>query len=59
MGQIRAEQGFLLDARSNFLTYAERMQQVDNNESAVEFFHKVFALDINFADVTERLRKLR
>ena len=26
---------------------------------AVEFFHKVFALDINFADVTERLRKLR
>ena len=34
-------------------------EQVGNNESAVEFFHKVFALDINFADVTERLRKLR
>ena len=34
-------------------------EQVDNKESAVEFFHKVFALDINFADVTERLRKLR
>lgn len=27
MGQIRAEQGFLPDARANFLTYAERMQQ--------------------------------
>ncbi len=26
IGQIRAEQGFLPDARSNFLTYAERMQ---------------------------------
>ena len=34
-------------------------EQVGNNELAVEFFHKVFALDINFADVTERLRKLR
>ena len=34
-------------------------EQVGNNESAVEFFHKVVALDINFADVTERLRKLR
>ena len=27
MGQIRAKQGFLPDARTNFLTYAERMQQ--------------------------------
>ena len=27
MGQIRAEQGFLPDARTNFLTYAERMQK--------------------------------
>ncbi len=27
IGQIRAEQGFLSDARTNFLTYAERMQQ--------------------------------
>ena len=25
IGQIRAEQGFLPDARTNFLTYAERM----------------------------------
>ena len=27
MGQIRAKQGFLSDARTNFLTYAERMQK--------------------------------
>jgi tetratricopeptide (TPR) repeat protein len=34
MGQIRAQQGFLPDARTNFLTYAERMQQVgDLDES--------------------------
>jgi len=34
MGQIRAEQGFLPDARANFLTYAERMQQAgDLDES--------------------------
>jgi len=34
MGQIRARQGFLPDARTNFLTYAERMQQAgDLDES--------------------------
>ena len=34
MGQIRAGQGFLPDARANFLTYAERMQQAgDLDES--------------------------
>ena len=30
-----------------------------NSESAQEFYEKVFALDINFQDVTERLRALR
>jgi tetratricopeptide (TPR) repeat protein len=30
IGQIRAEQGFLPDARANFLTYAERMQKAGN-----------------------------
>ncbi len=30
IGQIRAEQGFLSDARTNFLTYAERMQKDGN-----------------------------
>ena len=34
IGQIRAEQGFLPDARTNFLTYAERMQKAgDLDES--------------------------
>ncbi|MDP2955455.1 MAG: tetratricopeptide repeat protein [Longimicrobiales bacterium] len=30
-----------------------------NREAAVEFYDRVFSLDINFADVTERLRALR
>jgi tetratricopeptide (TPR) repeat protein len=34
MGQIRAEQGFLPDARANFLTYAERMQQAGDLEES-------------------------
>ncbi len=34
MGQIRAEQGFLTDARQNFLTYAERKQASGNLEEA-------------------------
>ncbi|MBT4189195.1 MAG: tetratricopeptide repeat protein, partial [Gemmatimonadales bacterium] len=34
MGQIRAEQGFLPDARTNFLTYAERMQQAGEMEES-------------------------
>jgi tetratricopeptide (TPR) repeat protein len=34
MGQIRAEQGFLSDARTNFLLYAEQMQEAgDLDES--------------------------
>ena len=34
-------------------------ETLGNSEKAVEFYDKVFALDINFADVTERLRALR
>lgn len=34
MGQIRASQGFLTDARQNFLTYAERMQKAGEMEEA-------------------------
>ncbi len=34
MGQIRAGQGFLPDARANFLTYAERMQQAGDLEES-------------------------
>ena len=35
MGQIRAAQGFLVDARENFLKYAEIMQQEDNLPEAL------------------------
>ncbi len=34
-------------------------ETVGNASSAKEFYEKVFALDINFHDVTERLRALR
>jgi tetratricopeptide (TPR) repeat protein len=34
-------------------------QQTGNTKSAVEYFNRVFSLDINFMDVTERLRALR
>lgn len=34
MGQIRARQGFLTDARNNFLEYAERMQRAEDLEEA-------------------------
>lgn len=34
-------------------------EELDNKPSAVEFYDRVFSLDINFADVTERLRELR
>jgi tetratricopeptide (TPR) repeat protein len=34
-------------------------EELGNTEDAVEFYEKVFSLDINFEDVTERLRSLR
>jgi len=34
-------------------------EALENSDSAVEFYDRVFSLDINFADVTERLRELR
>ena len=34
-------------------------QQLGNTKDAIEYFDRVFTLDINFADVTERLRALR
>ncbi|NNL30707.1 MAG: tetratricopeptide repeat protein [Gemmatimonadetes bacterium] len=34
-------------------------EALENSDSAVDFYDRVFALDINFADVTERLRELR
>ncbi|NNM34376.1 MAG: tetratricopeptide repeat protein [Gemmatimonadetes bacterium] len=44
MGQIRASQGFLTDARESFLTYAERTQQEGDLEEA-------FRALIEFADL--------
>ena len=34
-------------------------EAVGNKDQAIEFYDRVFSLDINFADVTERLRALR
>ncbi len=44
MGQIRAQQGFLPDARANFLTYAERMQQAGDLDES-------FRALVEFADL--------
>jgi tetratricopeptide (TPR) repeat protein len=38
---------------------AQAHEAVGNPESAREFYERVFSLDINFMDVTERLRALR
>lgn len=38
---------------------AKAFEALDRKDSAVEYYDRVFALDINFADVTERLRELR
>jgi tetratricopeptide (TPR) repeat protein len=38
---------------------ARAHEEEGNREEAVEFYDRVFSLDINFADVTERLRALR
>jgi len=49
MGQIRARQGFLTDARNNFLTYAERQQrdgQMDEAFRALEEFADLAPEDV-------------
>ena len=38
---------------------ARAFEALDRKDSAVEYYDRVFSLDINFADVTERLRELR
>ena len=38
---------------------ARAYEALDKKDSAVEYYDRVFSLDINFADVTERLRELR
>jgi tetratricopeptide (TPR) repeat protein len=52
MGQVRASQGFLPDARTNFLTYAERMQQAGNMDES--FRALVEFCDLAPGDVTLR-----
>ena len=37
----------------------QAQEALGNRGEAVEFYEKVFSLDINFEDVTERLRALR
>jgi len=38
---------------------AQACEELGKTERAVELYGKVFSIDINFADVTERLRDLR
>ena len=54
MGQIRAQQGFLPDARVNFLTYAERMQQAGDLDES--FRALVEFCDLAPEDVGVRIR---
>jgi|TARA_B110000116_G_scaffold253561_1_gene250337 hypothetical protein len=34
-------------------------EELQNSSSALEYYHRVFSLDINFPDVTEPLRERR
>jgi tetratricopeptide (TPR) repeat protein len=52
MGQIRAGQGFLVDARQNFLAYAERMQALGDIDEA-------FRALIEFADLAPEDMEVR
>jgi tetratricopeptide (TPR) repeat protein len=42
-----------------FYLMGRAQESLGNNGEAAEFYEKVFSLDINFEDVTERLRALR
>ena len=41
------------------MQYGLAIAKLAESERAVELYEKVFSLDINFADVTDRLRDLR
>ncbi|HKK51998.1 MAG TPA: hypothetical protein VKA74_10440, partial [Myxococcota bacterium] len=45
MGRIRAAQGFLVDARNNYLTYAEQAEEVGDVEPALDALRECAALD--------------
>jgi tetratricopeptide (TPR) repeat protein len=53
MGRIKAKQGFLTDARQNFLTYAERVQAAGNMEEALRALEEL--ADLSPADVELRI----
>jgi tetratricopeptide (TPR) repeat protein len=42
-----------------FYLMGRAQETLGNTDDALEFYEKVFSLDINFEDVTERLRALR
>jgi len=51
MGQIRGEQGFLTDARHNFLTYAERVQAEGDIDEALRALMEFADLSPNDVEV--------
>lgn len=53
MGRIKAKQGFLTDARQNFLTYAERVQAAGNMEEGLRSLEEL--ADLSPADVELRI----
>jgi tetratricopeptide (TPR) repeat protein len=55
MGQIRASQGFLTDARQNFLTYAERTTESGDIESALSALVELVELSPNDVEIRRGL----
>jgi tetratricopeptide (TPR) repeat protein len=56
---VQANTGVEDDLVGIYYYLAQAYEALGDRESAVEFYDRVFSLDINFADVTERLRELR
>jgi tetratricopeptide (TPR) repeat protein len=56
---LEAEYGVEDELVGIYYYLAKAYEALANTASAVEFYDRVFSLDINFADVTERLRELR
>jgi tetratricopeptide (TPR) repeat protein len=52
MGQVRASQGYIADARTNFLTYAERVQAQGDTDEALRAL-------IEFADIATDDHEIR
>jgi tetratricopeptide (TPR) repeat protein len=56
---VQANTGVEDDLVGIYYYLAQAYEALGDRDSAVEFYDRVFSLDINFADVTERLRELR